>query len=371
MAIYFFSLFIYIFLYFVLRTVNYRIRYNYKKITIIMFVIIFGCISGLRSQVVGVDTGLYNQIFFGIGNQNLGLDIFSSKYPLYWLYNWILYQFSNNAQVLIFINSMLISIIIGYSLYRLSSDPFFSSLIYITLYFYFNSMNITRQFISMSLIVLAITFLFKSKTILFWILFIMAVLVHNVAIISLPLIFLYKINWNNKKTSVFLLFIVITSISYNRLISIFLKLFPQYNLYTQSSSGVETLSSQSNGGLLYVYLLYLLFAIIGFIYIMNMHYSVDKIFIFLDVCVLFSSILGITLVHNILINRVLMYYLIFVIFFIPLLIEKISIKLNLNYLNANLFSFILKVGVFLITMIPMSIQLYRNISGVNPYVFLN
>lgn len=352
-----------------LKALNYKINFNFNKLIMILFITIFGLLSGLRAPSVGTDTENYARIFLSIGNHGLDFSILNSKYPIYWLYNYILYHISDNVQVLIFINAIMITSIMGYSMYRLASDFFLSSLLYITLYFYFNSMNLSRQFISMGLIVLAVTFLFKKKTKSFWILFLVAVLVHNIAIVSFPLYFLFKTRWNNIKIGLFLLFTMVISVSYNQIINLFIKVFPQYNLYTQNIEGIETLSSQSNGRLMYVYILYLVLAIIGFVYIVYTNYKIDKEFIFFEICVLFSSSMGLLLAQDILINRVLMYYLIFTVFFIPLIIEKISDTLFQSRINTFLSRILLKNGMFFITLIPMTVQLMGNISNVNPYIF--
>lgn len=163
MLVYYASIIVYISGYFLMALFKRKLKLSGNFLFISLFVVVFGGMSALRAPTVGTDTGTYGAIFTSIGTSHDFQTILSSKYPLYQLYNWLLYQISPNVQIVTAANAIIIAIMIGKALSKLSTSFFFSSLLYVSGYYYFQSMNIGRQFIAAALIMLGTAYLLEGR----------------------------------------------------------------------------------------------------------------------------------------------------------------------------------------------------------------
>ncbi|UTC09261.1 hypothetical protein A4W78_06875 [Latilactobacillus curvatus] len=370
MEIYLLVITFYTFIYGILRLLMNSTRGINKKCLSILFILCFGGISTLRSQFVGTDTILYTNLYQSMGTNSHLSTLKSSKYPMYELYNVFLYKFSDSPQMITFFNAFIIIILMSFIIYFWADRQFMSSILYVTLYFYFYSMNIGRQFVAMSILMMGVIKLFKGKKIEFWLLYLTALLVHSTAIIGAIFYILFKIRWTGKKNIVLAIITVVILLLYTKIVDIFIILFPMYSGYVEGTGGA-TLDVESKGNQLFLTFFYLLFVILGNYFLAKYHSSNNNPKLgFLNASMIISTLMGLFFYKNILISRISIYFTIYVIFYIPSVLNLVSKTYIKDKFKQDIILNYLTVCTIGITFIPMIFQLTKNISGVVPYSFM-
>lgn len=331
-------------------------------------IVILGGLSAARAVSVGADTQLYNNLYswdFEAGDWQ------SSKYPLYSLYTYCLHFISSNPQIIIAMNSLIIVTLVAITIYSYSENVFLSNILYVTLYFFFNSMNISRQFLAIGILLVATVYLNKNKIWLFWILYIVACLVHSTALVGIVFFVIHVIHWNKTRFILSGALGIVLLIFYKIILNLFIVFFPAYSMYSigTSDTHVETLSSQSNGGTLLVTIFYLLFICIATLCKVRFQdENREKRFTFLTVVMIIAVMFGIIFYKNILMTRVISYLSIFSIVYIPEVIDLFILNIDTTSVNRWYIRFLVVCGVIAITCVPLYVQLNKNLSDVIPYV---
>ena len=161
-----------------------------KIICYVMAILLFFVVSAIRYDVGTDYLNRYDGDYRKIGN---GIDVYNLEIGFK-----LLIKFCNlitpKSYILFAITS---AIIVGFIMYRIiknSNDPILGVLVFFLAGFYFESLNILRQYVAMSIIVFAYPFLLEKKKIpLFVLCTIIAGLLHSSAFVMLVLLFL-----NNK-----------------------------------------------------------------------------------------------------------------------------------------------------------------------------
>lgn len=341
-----------------------------KKIQSLLMIIIFGSISAARAVSVGTDTQLYNNLYNWDYEAGNWYKILGSKYPLYSLYTYLLHFVSSKSQIIVAVTSLIIIVTVTISIYYYSDNVLLSNILYVTLYFFFNSMNISRQFLAIGILMIATVCLNQKKPCFFWVLFIFAYLIHSTAFIGIVFFIIHSINWNKKRSTLFGAFMVILLTFYQKILNAFMVFFPSYLMYgsTSNVTGVETLSSHSNGGTLLLTMFY-----IGFICIAALckvrfkdEGRRDR-FTFLTHVMLVAVIFELLFYKDILMTRVFLYLSIFSIIYIPEVIELFIINIDTTHMNRYLIRLLIIFGLIATTFIPLYVQLNKNLSDVIPY----
>lgn len=330
-----------------------------RKIFLILSTIHLTLIMAFRGISVGMDTKTYVDLFEKISYSDNIFTVIKSA-PVYVVYNKaISLSFSNLQWILVF-NAIIITGGIGIFIYRNSSNVVMSIYYYIALYFYFKSFNISRQFIAIVLVLNGYYFLKNNKNRNFFILLALATAVHNTAIVMILLYPLSKIKWSNLKILLLASSSIIFALLYEKILNIFLRFFPRYSMYVNGSS-TFSIEDIGQGNKIFVSFFYLLIVILCLIVLKiknNKNEEIKKELYLLTAIMSIASVVGIIFYNNLLISRIEVYFSIFIIIYIPLLVDYIGGRTR-----------ILLYYVFMIvTAIPMIIQLSHNISGVVPYV---
>lgn len=134
-----------------------------KKIQSLLMIIIFGSISAVRAVSVGTDTQLYNNLYNWDYEAGNWYRILGSKYPLYSLYTYLLHFVSDKSQTIVAVTSLIIIVTVAISIYYYSDNVLLSNILYVTLYFFFNSMNISRQFLAIGVLMIATVCLIQKN----------------------------------------------------------------------------------------------------------------------------------------------------------------------------------------------------------------
>ncbi|RHV80393.1 EpsG family protein [Clostridium sp. OF10-22XD] len=207
----------------------------------ISFVVLF-FIMGFRNPLMGTDSIMYNNIFMRIGQQHSIRDAFSASgisAPGYVIFCRVIYKFFPNYQARIIGTSLIILFGIFRYIKKSSKDVYLSIILFMTLTFYVQSFNISRQYMAIAVLLNAFVEWYRNKkSVLGWVLFFVALSIHTTSIVGLAAWILIgnNIDFMDKKQirklivkSILLGMVVI--ISRTQLLSVFLRMFPMYSNY--------------------------------------------------------------------------------------------------------------------------------------------
>lgn len=109
----------------------------------------------------------------------------------------------------------------------------FSYFILVTSRMFFGIMNISRQYLAVAILLFSIEFLRNRKIVKFTSIVLIATSIHFTSIIFLILYPISKLKFNLKKTSVFILLGVLSSVFFDYLITIFVNITGRYSGYLE------------------------------------------------------------------------------------------------------------------------------------------
>lgn len=184
-------------------------------------------IAGLRSEEIGVDTHTYKNIFGWISD-----GIIYPIEPAWYLLNRLI-AWGGSFNLLLLITSLLTLIPIGVVSLRCSSTPQMSLFFYYGLYAYINSFNGMRQFVAISFVLLAYSYITQKKK--FWGYLIVASMFHYSAIFSFTAVLVDKISLTKQRIISGIIFSLFIGVFLNN--SIFLVIVGPYAGYLESSEG--------------------------------------------------------------------------------------------------------------------------------------
>ena len=214
-----------------------RITNNEKKV--LLFIsrgflpcVLLCCLAGLRSLNVGKDTYTYSEFFLKMTYEKVHL--FNPNYS--WIYNlwdFVIRQFTDK----VYIFNICCAIVIYFALYnfihKYSCDERVSIILFISLGIFFNSMNQTRQALSTAMLILGFKFAVEKNIIKAMALCMVATFIHNVAVVMIPIYaFVCLMPRIGPRVVVFFSGASLTiALLYNKLIGLFVSIFPKYRHY--------------------------------------------------------------------------------------------------------------------------------------------
>ncbi len=217
-----------------------------KKIFCFIATLSWIIISGLRGLSVGADTYRYASMFENVmqtswveilSNLKYYLSSGATKDPGYDLFVKICQIFVSDYQVYLIIVAFIIFVPMGMWVYKYSSDPFISFVMFSGLFYSFIAITGIRQSIVMSIVIfIGYDLIVKKKTIPFIVMVLIAASIHKVALLALAFLIIQKL----KVTNFRMLIMIITSAI----------LFLFKNSYTQVASsilGFENYAIQQEG----------------------------------------------------------------------------------------------------------------------------
>lgn len=155
-------------------------------------------IAALRNESVGADTLGYSDYFTIIRDNSLQhcLDYLRLE-PLYVVYNKALSFFSSDPRILIVANSVIIYTVIVNSIYKYSPVIWISIFLFVSLGFFDSSLNVSRQWMAITITVISYPYIIERKLYKFIICIVIAFLFHYSAILFMIVYPLYnfKITW--------------------------------------------------------------------------------------------------------------------------------------------------------------------------------
>ena len=229
---------------------------NKKFFLVLSFLILF-VLMGLRSPNLGTDSLAYNNIFIRVGQQSSfqnALSVSGISAPGYILFCRIIFRLFPFNQARIVATTIVILLGIYRYVCKMSNNIYLSILLYISLTFYVQGFNISRQYMAMAFLLNAFAeWYIDKKSIKGWVLFVIAMSFHTTAIVGLAawLLIGNNIDYNDKKQIRKLVlkslclsaFIILAQ---TQLINVFIRFFPIYRNYF-GNRALNQFSDQGQG----------------------------------------------------------------------------------------------------------------------------
>ncbi|MBQ5564660.1 MAG: EpsG family protein [Clostridia bacterium] len=253
---------------------------------------------------------------------------------------------------------------------RNSEMPWLSTLLYVNLFIFFMEMNFLRQMISVSLLMLAWSFIKRNKFIPFVLTVLFASLFHQTVIFILPIYFIIKMQPKFKELIIYGYFILWFYMSSEGFINILTNFY--HEEYSDSVFVTE--------GLSFVYAIFPLFVIIcAFILVKFGTINVTNENKYLINLSLICTILMVTMSKHSILERFSYYFIIFMILLVPVIYRSLAAKgINTTLYNGKTIALtsekqkkMLAIG-FLIIVLALSYLhfyygLFENAHGVKPF----
>ena len=304
-------------------------------------------VSGLRSNVVGTDTSMY-EILFNNGKLITLKEALtnSSVEPGYIIFEHISGLVFQNYQWFLIIIAIITIIPVTIVIYKYSEKPWMSYFLFITFGYFPFFMTGIRQSIAIGITFVAFIFVKKKKLILFLVCIGLACTFHITAIVFLPIYWLDRIELNQKSMIAVSVFIVMSFVFRQ-------SLFQILNKYSRQSYS----SLPEGGEKMYIFML--LSIILGFIYYKEFREQNvnNKVFLYM---IIVSAVIWPIVSINPALFRLYYYYNIFIIIFVPNLIVSIKDRES---------KFILTVGFLLVGIYYLITQVITSQLNYYPYYF--
>ena len=198
-----------------------------KKFFTYLSLFIIVLISGFRYEV-GYDYPNYVSFFLGYGLEH--------SEPLFIFILFLLRNIWDDPQIMFFTFSLATILITYKAIKKLGNSERIGIMIYLLIPgLYLNSFSIVRQSIAISLFFLGIFYLYENKKIKYWIIGIIAVLLHFSAIIPFIFIWILK-KWILKKHNIFFHFTFLSVafiMAYLKLPKLFIGMFGKFSIYAE------------------------------------------------------------------------------------------------------------------------------------------
>lgn len=150
-------------------------------------------------QGIGFDYYSYIEIFEQVRQARGFTALMGVSFELgFTLLTKVMTLFIHDPTVMYGVYELLILAPIAWFIYRYCRDAWFSVWLYVTLTFFYTSMNFTRQSLACSVVVLGYRFLRDKKMVRFLLIVALAALFHKTALIMAPVYFLCHIKLNKK-----------------------------------------------------------------------------------------------------------------------------------------------------------------------------
>ncbi|MDO7786867.1 EpsG family protein [Desulforamulus aquiferis] len=178
---------------------------DFTKIAFIICCFVLFLFAALRSVNVGADTAQYQWIFDWVKNLSFP-QIYTSQSYTYWdaeytykIYNKLLSFISQSSQTVTVANSVLLIAFLALLIRRQSPDWWLSIFLYLTLGFYQTALNLTPSSISSLIAMGAIPYAWGKKPLYYFLQIAVAMVIHQSALIFLPLYFIFKFQLTQKR----------------------------------------------------------------------------------------------------------------------------------------------------------------------------
>lgn len=217
---------------------------NRKKYSVIMALFV-GAVIGFRALTIGTDTIVYYNLFYRLENAAFNWGDFAETQLFYILIK-VFQSIGLSYNSLKIATGFIFSISIAYVMHKLSDNLIISWMVFICSGLLMLSMNISRQCLSIGIVLVAFVKFKEKKFRLAVILFIIAVLLHNVTLFALVFWPISKIKLNYKSIAAGVALAFMGKLLFNPAIYFFVRLFPAYSRYLDPTWALSIFHRGSN-----------------------------------------------------------------------------------------------------------------------------
>ncbi len=350
---------------------SYKVIIRIRKGSFYLLLMALICIlvMGLRDSSIGQDTPLYVRNFLRIGqydNLTQALAQENNAFPVYVILCRLIYSISSSPQFHIFVEAAIINI--GYFTFvkRTSTDYVMSTFLYFGMTIIYFAMNGARQSIAMVLCANGVVYLTKNlKSIKGWIWFALGVGIHISSLItSIIILGIFLTNRNKKNvkylTSAFAIAGALAGSAYVAVASVVSRYFNHYTIYFNGAATVGISETSGGGRIVIIYLYIALFILIYFLQ-QKEDKNTESSDIFSKILpgLAFGIFFGIINCRNELINRIVLFFLVYYASCLPYVIKRCSVHTKRILTATTIIGFFMYSLVFLV----------ENQGAVVPYVF--
>ena len=185
-------------------------------------------VSGYR-YYVGTDFSNYQYMFMNIYKEEL-----ITQEAGYILLNKIAYKINPNPQTIFIVTSLIILLLVFVTIGKYCSRYELGLYLFITLFHYYASFNVIRQYIAIAITFYSVRYIFEKKFYKYLLSVIIASTFHLTAIIMIPFYFIAKIPMGNREY-IYGSIIGIMGLSlFEKIYTSAIDLFPKYEGYRES-----------------------------------------------------------------------------------------------------------------------------------------
>lgn len=332
---------------------------NKNKIFVVVVTLIMLGISGLRHMSVGTDLIAYYRQFVSISYMNSLAEVFTSQKNFgYALLNMVFINiFGVKYQLFLFIIATISMISLGITIYRYSSAPYISFLLYMALGFYDFTFSGLKQTLALAFVLLSYKYICDRKPIKFTLMVALGATFHLSAFIFLPAYYIAHKKWSAGYACILILS-YITMLVFRGQVAIFLA-----EMYKES--GVSFSAEKFIGGKAIIILLLIVMGLV-----MNRtNINKDKNNMALFNIMLISFAIQTLSIYSHNFTRLNFYYFQFAILYVPKMIENYKAsapKLSSNRVSEKI---IMKVVLIVLTILYYLRWINNEIAphGILPY----
>ena len=324
-------------------------------------------LMAFRAEKMGVDVETYHRVFNNIAAADGITEILDGVdgAPVYCLLAKLV-SYIGDYRLMLIVTAFIILGSAAVYIYHFSDNAVISTYCFVVLYFYLTSWNISRQFLAVALTLLALCFRKEKKYVPCLVFFLLAVGFHSLTAVAVPLLLMDREHITPKKFAAYMVVasagVLVVSVGISQAASLFARWFPRYQMYL--GGGRHTYTDQSRGAVVFLALFYFLVVAMS---VLIQNNKLKKIRLdskershlcYLIIAVTAGALMGMLNGTAEAMSRVLQFYQIHVICLIPNTFGK---------LRRYTFFYVVYYGLLLILLVPFTIRLLRNHSGVVPY----
>lgn len=239
-----------------------------QNVYVLAFMAVCGIIMGLRKVSVGVDTMSYQRFFNMVSEMDLSA-LFSRPYhnavetPYLFLMK-LCNMLGGNYYCFQFLISMIYCMGMGWFIKENCKSPFLGIIVFLGMQMFLQPLNITRQMLSVMLVVNGWTCLKQNRKIRATVLLVLAVCFQTSALVFFVAYGLYFFRKNGRVLRIVPLIGVLVALNYRLLIKLVSILIPKYHTYYTNTKHIQTA-----GGIFVVWCIIVLFAAYVIYFIKN------------------------------------------------------------------------------------------------------
>lgn len=324
--------------------------------------------AAVRAYTIGTDTTTYFWVFTYVQESPSFMESFAASRitaPVYVAYNWLIALLFGDYRIVLIVNSLIIGFGIALFIYKSSSNVVVSTLLFVLLAFYFQSMNGMRQYVAIALAINGYLYFSQkgAKSLKGWVLFLCAVGVHTTAAVFAPVILCLLLMRRTRDVRRFVgqvaILAILCTVSLRFIVEIFVAIFPYYGMY-DGVKNIDIFASDYEGRIVYLYLVLFVIACVAYLTMKpGKRFEGNDMVAILFPMVILASFVGIVFSKSFLINRLLWFFMISFISFIP----DVALRLNRK---GRLLAYIGSFSIFAVWWIA---QLIEDQHDVIPFLF--